>query len=309
MKEPRLIRSPITREMLRPLERGCERVLIAGDLYDHEYSEVARLFEHQPSITLRVNSDQKTLDFLRYFPSLRRVEVAMPHLDDWEGLRFLPADAQHISLEETRRTLSLSVLERFSELKQLSLDGHTKDVSVLAQLTRLEVLVLRSVTLRDLSIVMGLQLLWSLDITLGGTKNLALLPRIESLKHLRLRRVRGLEDLTPIASTTSLQFLYLQDLPRVRTIPPLDSLINLRRVYVETLKGLTDVCAFAEAPALEEFAAVAVRHLEPENFRCFLGHPSLKYLSAGFGSHRKNDVLVAMFPKLGRGQLSPFKFV
>jgi len=164
------------------------------------------------------------------------------------------------------------------------------------------------VTLPDLSLLVDLHHLWSLDLKLGGTKNLALLPKIKSLKYLELWRVLGLEDLSPIASSTSLQFLFLQDLRQVRTIPPLDALISLRRVVIETLKGLADVCSLASAPSLEEFLGVAMGNLGPENFRCFLDHPSLRYLSAGFGSRRKNEALVAMFPKLDRGQLSPFVF-
>jgi hypothetical protein len=305
---PRLIRSPLTREMLEPLERSCDLVSIAGDVDDDEYVQVARLIEHQPSVTLRVHSDQNNLEFLRHFQHLGRFDVAMPYLESWAGLRYLPADAEHLSLEGTKKTLSLSILRRFTELRKLYLEGHRKDIGVLEDLTKLEELTLRSVTLPDLSLLVGLQHLWSLDIKLGGTKNLALLPRIQSLKYLELWGVFGLEDLNPIASTTSLQFLFLQDLPRVRAIPPLDALIDLRRVHLETLKGLTEVCAFANAQGLEEVLAVAMGNLEPENFRCFLNHPSLRYLSVGFGSRRKNDAVIAMFPNLERGQLRPFEF-
>jgi hypothetical protein len=113
---------------------------------------------------------------------------------------------------------------------------------------------------------------------------------------------------SPIAATTSLQFLFLQDLSRVQTIPPMDSMINLRRVWIETLNGLTNVCTIARAPALEEFSAVAMRHLQPQNFRCFLDHPKLKYLNVGFGSLRRNAELRAMFPSVQHGQLPPFEF-
>jgi hypothetical protein len=120
--------------------------------------------------------------------------------------------------------------------------------------------------------------------------------------------VRGLTDVTPIPSTTSLQFLFLQDLSRVRTVPPLVSMINLRRVWIETLNELMDVCSIARAPALEEFSAVAMRHLEPKNFRCFLAHPTLRYLNVGFGSLPKNAELSVMFPTQRHGQLPPFEF-
>jgi len=275
---------------------------------DDEYGRVARLLEDHPAVTLRVHSDQTTLDFLRSFPRLRRFNAAIPRLETWTGLAHLPADAEELSLGATRKTLSLSIIGRFRNLRTLHLEGQRKDISVLAELETLEDLTLRSITLPDLSLLTGLKRLWSLDIKLGGTRNLALLPRLESLKYLELWGVRGLTDVTPIASTASLQFLFLQDLSRVQAVPPLDSMINLRRVWIETLNGLTDVCPIARAPALEEFSAVSMRHLKPQNFRCFLDHPTLRYLNAGFGSLRKNADVRAMFPALQHGQLPSFEF-
>jgi hypothetical protein len=308
MLEPRLVRSPLAEEMLAPIESGCDLVVVGGELTDNEYGRVARLLEDHPAVTLRVRSDQTTLDFLRHFPRLRRFDAAIPRLESWTGLAHLPAEAEDLSLGATKKTLSLSIIGRFRNLRKLYLEGQRKDISVLAELGTLEDLTLRSITLPDLSLLTGLKRLWSLDIKLGGTRNLALLPRLESLKYLELWGVRGLTDVTPIPSTTSLQFLFLQDLSRVRTVPPLVSMINLRRVWIETLNELMDVCSIARAPALEEFSAVAMRHLEPQNFRCFLAHPTLRYLNVGFGSLPKNAELSVMFPTQRHGQLPPFEF-
>jgi hypothetical protein len=294
--------------MLAPVDIGCDLLIVGGELTDDEYRQVARLLEAHHSVALQVQSDQTNLDFLRHFPKLRRFEAALPSLASWEGLSYLPVDAEHLSLLRTKRALSIGVLGRFRNARRLYLEGHRKDVEVVAELVGLEDLTLRSITLPDLSLLVGLDRLWSLDIKLGGINNLALLPRLESLKYLELWAVRGLTDLTAIASTTSLQFLFLQDLSHVRAIPPLHSMGNLRRVWIETLKALQDVCAFGTAPALEEFAAISMRHLPPENFRCFRGHHTLRYLTAGLGSRRKNEAVVAMFPQLERGQLPPFEF-
>lgn len=294
--------------MLAPIESDRHLLIVGGELTENEYRRVARLLEHHPWVTLRVHSDQTSLDFLRHFPGLHRFDAAIPGLESWAGLANLPVEAEQLSLGATKKTLSLSILGRFRNLRKLYLEGHRKDIAILAELGAIEDVTLRSVTLPDLSLFAGLRRLWSLDIKLGGTRNLGMLPRLESLKYLELWAVRGLTDVAPIASTSSLQFLFLQDLSRVRAVPPLDSMINLRRVWIETLKGLTDVCPIARAPALEEFSAVAMRHLQPQNFRCFLAHPTLRYLNAGFGSKRKNAQVIAMFPSLHRGQLAPFEF-
>ena len=161
----------------------------------------------------------------------------------------------------------------------------------------------------DLSLLVGLANLWSLDIKLGGTKNLTLLPHLKSLKYLELWMIKGLEDVSTIASLESLQSLFLQALRRVVSMPPLDASSNLRRVVIETMKGLTDLRPFAMAPSLREFAAWDMGHLQPEAFRPFVGHPTLEYLSAGLGSRKKNDAVVAMFPGLEHGQMAPFQFI
>jgi hypothetical protein len=138
---------------------------------------------------LRVHSDQTSLDFLRYFPNLLRFNAAMSHLESWTGLLSLPEEAEQLSLGATKKTLSLSIIGRFRNLRKLYLEGHHKDISVLAELETLEDLTLRSITLPDLGLLTNLRRLWSLDIKLGGTRNLALLPRVESLKYLELWRV------------------------------------------------------------------------------------------------------------------------
>ena len=74
------------------------------------------------------------------------------------------------------------------------------------------------------------------------------------------------------------------------------------------MKGLTDLRPFAAAPHLEDFAAWDMGHLQPAAFHCFVGHPTLRYVSAGLGSTRKNDAVRAMFPTLAHGQLPQFKF-
>ncbi len=187
---------------------------------------------------------------------------------------------------------------------------------MLTELKGLEDLTLRSITLPDLSLLVGLERLWSLDLKLGGTKNLGLLPELKSLKYLELWMVKGLDDVTQIASTISLQSIFLQALRRVETVPPLSALVHLRRAWIETMKGLRDLRPFAAAPHLEEFGAVDMRHPQPEDFRCFVGHPRLRHLRAFLGSQRKNDAVRAMFPQLRSSEgpaqnprgLQPFQY-
>ena len=263
-----------------------------------------------PEVKLRVYGHDAFHDlaFLRFFPTVLKFQADCWSLGDWSGLEYLRDDAVYIGLGATKRTLSLSLLRRFASLKQLFIEGHDKDISVLTQLEELEDVTLRSITLPDLTLLTSLPKLWSLDIKLGGTKDLAMLPELRSLKYLELWMVRGLRDLEPIASLTSLQSLFLQALVRIEVLPSLHALAVLRRAVVISMKNFRDLQPIADAPALEEFAAWEMSHLSVDAFRCFLGHPTLKYLGAGLGSARKNDAVRLMFPGLAHGSLPRFVY-
>jgi hypothetical protein len=100
--------------------------------------------------------------------------------------------------------------------------------------------------------------------------------------------IRGLADLTPIASVRTLQFLFLQALRNVEALPSMARLHLLRRLRLQTMKGLTDLRVAAKAPALEELVALDMRHLEPEAFRPFRESRTLRKATVDLGSDRKN---------------------
>jgi hypothetical protein len=141
----------------------------------------------------------------------------------------------------------------------------------------------------DLKLLLPLKNLWSLDITLGGTKDLQLLPQIGGLKHLELWMIKGLQDIDAIGKTTTLQNLFLQALKNVTTLPSFRNLRSLRRVTLDTMKGLTDLSPIADAPALEQLLVVAANQFQPDDFKSFIDHSTLKSAMIGLGSIRKNE--------------------
>ncbi len=289
----RQLRSPVTDEQLRPLDPRCRRVQFSEPLSDSELKRVAQFMRDYPDVTFRVYGHylhKCDLEFLRHFDFLRHFAVDIFDLKDFSGINYLPVELESLGLGQTRKqSHSLRFLERFRSLRHLYLEGHKKDIEVLGHLVNLESLALCSVTLPDLSILRPLVRLLSFVLALGGTRNVTLLPEIGRLRYLEIWLVRGLSDLSAIAEIRTLQYLFLQALKRVTVLPSLGRLHLLRRVHIETMKGLNDLQPIADAPNLEDLLVIDMRHLTADALRPFVGHPQLKRATAGLGSMRRNE--------------------
>ena len=290
----RQLAPPITDEQLRPLGPRCQYLQFSAPLTNDEFKRVAAFMKNYPHVSFRVyghHRDGRDLEFLRHFRELRRFRVDVLMLHDLNGLRYLPDDLESFGVSQTRsKGFSLDFLSRFRSLRSLYIEGHKKDIEVVSGLTSLEELTLRSITLPDLGILKSLCNLLSLNIKLGGTKNLKLLPEIGRIRYLELWMIRGLTDLRPVAEMRSLQYLFLQSLRRITSLPSFRELKLLRRVHLETMKGLTDLQPVADAPALEELYVYGMSTLQPEDFRPFVGHPTLRRATVLLGSLKTNAV-------------------
>ncbi|MEO6021510.1 MAG: hypothetical protein ABIP45_14795 [Knoellia sp.] len=301
------VASPVTTEVLARLDDRPEVIQFGSALTDGDYALLGDWFREHPEKTLRAYASYDgtitDLDFLRHFPSLRsfQADALFNSLVNIEGLGYLPDDVEFIGLGQTRRKMSLAPLARFTQLRRLYIEGHTKEIEVVSDLTELRSVTLRSVTLPDLSLLTPLRQLRALDLKLGGTKNLALLPELHSLKYLELWMVKGLADLSPISGLTNLKYLFLQALRQVDTLPVMNGLVALDRLWIETMKGLTDLAPIRNAPSLRQLAVVDMAHLQPEAFAPLTEHRTLESLRAGLGSKRKNDAVDSLMglPRTG----------
>lgn len=294
------LRSPVTEAHLAQLDDRPEVVQFASALTDADYELVGNWFRSQPNKTLRAygsyDGSITDLEFLRYFPTVRSFQAdALYHsLSNIDGLSYLPEDAQFIGIGQTRKRLSLGLLERFGSLEQLYLEGQTKDIDVVSRLTNLQSVTLRSITLPDLSLLVSLPRLRALDLKLGGTKNLSLLRELPSIDYLELWMVKGLSDLSPVAELANLEFLFLQSMRQVEVLPDMSRMISLERLWIETMKGLTDLSPIRTAPKLRQLAVVDMAHLQPKSFEPLVGHPTLESLRFGLGSRTKDDTVEAL---------------
>ncbi|MEH0933522.1 hypothetical protein [Micromonospora sp. CPCC 205558] len=296
----REVGSPLTEEMLRPLDPRCEVVQFGHPLSDADFQTLADWLRDYPAVTLRAFADGTgaDLDFLRFFPTLRAFHADFSYrtLVSLDGLNHLPADLTYLGLGQTKKRLSLAPLARFTELQRLYLEGQSKDIEVIGHLRTITSLTLRSITLPNLSLLVPLTRLRALDLKLGGTRDLALLPEVGALQYLELWMVRGLHDLTPIADIPTLEYLFLQALKQVAALPSFGNCTHLTRVHLETMNGLSDLTPLLTAPALTQLTIADMPQLQPADVAVLAAHPTLQQLSAGLGSRRKNDEVARLLP-------------
>jgi hypothetical protein len=290
----REIKSPLTSEQLSPLDQRCRVVQFASSLTDSEHIKLAEFLRAYPDVPLRVYGHYglsvKDLGFLCYYSFLKGFQVDLWQLETTEGIEFLPSTLEFLAFGQTKsKKFSLRLLSRFPRLKELHLEGHTKDFDVVDTLKSLERLTIRSITLPDLSWLTSLHNLWWLAIKLGGTRNLDLLPRVGRLKYLELWMIRGLTNIEAISKIETLQYLFLQDLKNVTKLPSFKRLQKLKRLGLDSMKGITDLSPLNEAAALEQLLVVSARQLQVEDFKPLVGHSSLKRASVGLCSIRKNE--------------------
>lgn len=298
----RQVAPPLGPQDLTPLEPQCTMVQFASRLSDDDMRLLADFLAGYPDVGLRVYGSYDRsitdLDFLRFFPRLRKFSVdAIYELADLEGIGHLSPELEKLVIGRTRsKSFSLRTLTRFPHLRELYLEGHQKDIEAIGRLTSLEDLTLRSITLPDLSALLPLTRLVSLDVKLGGTRELGLLPGIGRLEYVELWMIRGLTDVSPLATVPTLTGFHLQALKNVTRLPSFRGADSLRSATLLTMKGISDLSPLAEAPNLESIGILDMGHLQPEALKPFVGHPTLRRARIGLGSDRKNADAWDMLP-------------
>lgn len=91
-------------------------------------------------------------------------------------------------------------------------------------------------------------------------------------------------------------------------IPDLSSLTELRRLDLQNMKGLVDVSAILQAPALREFSHLSAQNISPEQYKGLLNMPTLQCVHIGFGSQRKNEAFQELALRHGKNRQGTGQF-
>ena len=297
VQRSRQVASPLTAEELADFEADLDAVSFSTPLNVDEHRVLAAWLEQHQQVALWARGTYQdrvaaNLEFLTHYPRLTRLRLEgftdLAALADLE----LSSTLVDLSLTDPRgasiRSYRLAPVTGLRHLRRLYVEGPLRDATRLGELTELTSLVARSVTLTDLSALTMLSSLRQLDLKLGGTRDLRLLPRVGRLEEVGLWMIRGLSDVDALAEIPTLRQVFLQSLRNVTHLPSFAASPALRRVVLQTMKGITDLRPLALAPNLEELALTDMPHLGPDDLRPFLDHPKLRDGSWGFGSNRKN---------------------
>lgn len=243
---------------------------------------------------------------------LESLDIGIYDLESFNFLKDVPASLRSLGLLATKsKKPSLELLLRFQNLSTLYLEGQQKQIEVLSHLKNLTELTLRSISTPDLSYVAELPKLSSLDIKLGGIRDLSAIAEKESIKVFALWLVRGLDDISVISTLYGLQYLFLQSLKQVRALPDFSRLQKLRRIWIEDMKGLEDVSSLEGATSLEEYAHCSAQNVSVEQYEFLTRMSTLKKAFIGFGSAKKNQLMNMKLADAGIAKLErvPFVFV
>ena len=114
---------------------------------------------------------------------LESLGVSIFHLEGFGFLNEVTLRLKKLLLGRTKsKKTNLSSLARFDSLEEIYIEGHQKNIEVLSQLENLKDVTLRSISTPDISYLRPLHQMWSLDIKLGGIKDLYAIEEMENIK-------------------------------------------------------------------------------------------------------------------------------
>ncbi len=193
--------------------------------------------------------------------------------------KFLTVDMDRLEKKD------LSFLKYFDHIEGLIIRGGThnqiKNIIISPQIKSLALL---GVKVNDYNFLSYFKSLEILDIRGGGCKDFTSLHVLNKLHHLKavlFMDLRQLDNLDFIPEIKSLQFFRLDGCSKIVTIPSFKKLVNLKRVEIEQMKRLNDICGISDAPNIEELIIHMIKsNLKADNFLCFVNHPSLRKIYA-----------------------------
>jgi hypothetical protein len=129
-----------------------------------------------------------------------------------------------------------------------------------------------------------------LEVRLGGTNNLNILPSFKALEKLDLWAINKLDNIDAISDCINLSDISLDQLSNLENVKSLRNLIKLTNISLCRMKRLKSLQWIADAPNLMEFSITQTSHLDTDAFKPLKNHKSLQAANIYIG--RKNTFKV-----------------
>lgn len=180
-------------------------------------------------------------DQLWHLPKLNKLSFGVHEFDRPDFLSGFPLEqmTRFVIVENKKRNLDLAPLERCEILDDLFINGHVKNIDVIANLAALKTLSLSSIPKRlALPFVNDVHSLRNLSLCLGGRESIDEI-RHHSLEQLRVIRVRGLNTLGDLSRLPALRVLHVEDQIKLESMSL--SGVSLHELFVHNCKTLTRI--------------------------------------------------------------------
>ena len=314
-------------------------IVIEENLKIQEYKYLEKhIFSQKGSVLLSIYrdfSETLSMKFLQFIPSVKELRITnfssfsdfedvniMSGIEDlaiercdlyfFEILKIIPTNITKLSIGSlSSKKLNIDFISRFEKLESLYIEGHSKGIEAIGELTNLKELTLRSVTHPSLNFLKNLNLLTSLDIKLGTIKDFSILTNMPNIKYLELWYIKGLSDISFISEMTELQSLHLESLSNITALPNFEKLLKFRRIRLMSMNNLNDFTSLKIAPKLQDFFFTIINKQIPEDLIPVLENSTLKNIYVYFPSDKKNRLFQDLVLKFGKetvGSWPDFEF-
>jgi Leucine-rich repeat (LRR) protein len=186
-------------------------------------------------------------DRIRSLASLSNLGFGVFQFDRPDILQAFPLDQlKSLSLGPTaKNNIDLSPVSNCTSAREFLVCGHTRNISEVGKLRRLEALYLTSMPKKQtLGFVSELEALRTLVLTLGGRTSIDEVS-LKTLENLTLLRVQGFDHLGALSRFPELRRLQIEDQPRLTGLnlagPPLEEVIIANCKALTALEGLGEL--------------------------------------------------------------------
>ena len=300
--------SPLDENDVTALDARCSLIQFSEPLTPNDHLKIANHLRKFPKTVLRPYghcSESRDLSFLQYYPSLATLQLTSYQASEPTNLAQLPVSLSRLSITaDSTEVIDVARLQELEALTDLHINPRARNLDRLVQFSNLRQLSLARVKDRDLTVIDKLTYLTAFALYSSPVAELRFLSNLANLRRLRLGTLRRLTDVSPLTELRLLESLYLERLPLVKALPNLSQSHELKRVWIEGLKCLTNLEQLAHITELQECAVLNMAHLQENDFLPLQGHRSLKFVyytsgpfSAalfGRGGHVKQEAIRAL---------------